>query len=978
MDQGKFESLLRYYLSCIDAEEAAQLKLRKDQEFKSHIYLSENSGEQLFSNSLGKLDFTLTDKRQKEFIERRSVNTETLIDLYYGFPIYIDDKDMLCPLFFIEVEANFHGVDKVSLVPKIGGINVNRMHFANNQTAEEIQAICQEIEGDFGSFEARMKAVSQYIPSLMEKSDQWIMKPILFRTNLKGAKSDLRYDLTYILKDASALEHDTALKVFVQGNKSIVHNQGYSKSELILEPSTLNDQQEEAVKKGLHEPLFVVTGPPGTGKTQVVTALISSAVFQNKTVLFSSNNNLPVDGVYERLGQGMTQVGNWILRLGNQSKREECKQTISALLEKIINSHILQASTQNELKAIRDIDHSINEVRHKLKSAAELNDKITDLIKKESGLVASLPVDVISAFDNIDPPALDEDLLRKIRGHSAQGVWLWLRLKILGQGKFKKRYNQLLSSLIAHDGSLDIYKDYSISLESLDESLQRARELSDILNAHQSWAWCVKQRRSLEDKLAKIPSSLDIKTLKQEKSDLSKVLLDKRWLDKICNLAADALMDFNGYFKDIEDYSPGRHKRLESSFNALKRFFPIWISTNQSAGKIMPPQPGLFDLVVIDEAGQCDIPSVIPLLYRAKSAVIIGDPHQFHHITSLKGDTEYAIAIRSKITDIYEEWSFTKRSAFDRGFAAASSSAFLKQHYRCHPDIIEFSNENFYEERLVAQAPLTQFQNYLPIKENGLIWHNTPGKALKAQKGAWNPAEIDRVVSVLELWGKQGLFSQAGITYGVIAPFNKQVQEIRKALSQTNWFSDVEDRFTIGTVHSFQGSECDVLIYSPVIAEGLDKYLINFAASQSDLINVTVTRAKSLLYIVGDLKACQSVSSDTPLYKLASYAEKIRQRQRYPLNAAETAMASILDSLNLSYVPQYPLGKYRLDFLVNSPSGERYDLEVDGDVHLTPESVHHDEVRDAYVTSKGLKVLRFSARDILAREDLVKARLERI
>jgi very-short-patch-repair endonuclease len=144
------------------------------------------------------------------------------------------------------------------------------------------------------------------------------------------------------------------------------------------------------------------------------------------------------------------------------------------------------------------------------------------------------------------------------------------------------------------------------------------------------------------------------------------------------------------------------------------------------------------------------------------------------------------------------------------------------------------------------------------------------------------------------------------------------------------------------------------------------------------LINVTVTRAKNLLYIVGDLHACQAASSDTPLHQLATYAERIRKQQQHPMNSAEKAMAEVLEDLKLSYTPQYELGQYRLDFMLNSPSGERYDIEVDGDIHLTADAIKHDDRRDAYVESRGLKILRFAARDVMHKPEIIKERLMRI
>ena len=64
--------------------------------------------------------------------------------------------------------------------------------------------------------------------------------------------------------------------------------------------------------------------------------------------------------------------------------------------------------------------------------------------------------------------------------------------------------------------------------------------------------------------------------------------------------------------------------------------------------------------------------------------------------------------------------------------------------------------------------------------------------------------------------------------------------------------------------------------------------------------------------------------------------------------------------------------------MLNSSSGERYDVEVDGDIHLTADAIKHDERRDAYVESKGLQILRFAARDVIHKPELIKERLARI
>lgn len=978
MDQKTFKSLLKYYLSCIDADEAVHLQLRKNQENKSYCFLPGGEKESLFSQDLPQLDIAIKDQAQRRFIERKSPNSETLIDLYYGFPVSVDEKDMLSPLFFIEVEAKYSEDGLLHILPQIKSFSVNRMHFVKRYGAEETQRICEELEGEFGSFEARMKAVETYIPSLSQNTADctWISRPLLFRSNYGGARKGLRYDLGCLLKDDTVISQDTALKYFLQEE---VNGKASGRNHLpILEVGSLNAQQEDAVMKGLVEPLSVVTGPPGTGKTQVVTALLASAVYNNETVLFASNNNMPVDGVYERLGQSTGAVGNWLMRLGNQSKRQICYGTISALLEKVGTYDFSNISLDDDKAAFDDIENEIRKVHASLQKAQVLQEEISDLHNKEKSIEQTLPESWVDQFSDIDPIALDHTALKKLEAHSRSGFWLWVRRKLFGLEKFVSQQNALLAKLCGEETCLSEYENWLLSIENWDEAIEKSRQAVECLLQHQTWALCIQKRRGLEEKLSQHASTADLFDLQTQKSKISQKLFQNWWLDNIQDHTKDAVEAFKNYFKDVDNFDAGRHKRLAKSLNALKRYFPIWITTNQSTSAVMPPQADLFDLVVIDEAGQCDIPSIIPLLYRAKRAVIIGDPHQFKHITSLKDRIEHAIAHEIGIEDIVDDWSFTRRSAFDRAFASTNATSFLKQHYRCHPDIIEFSNLNFYDGKLIKQVALSRLKNQLPIKEHGLIWHNTIGKARKAKTGAWNPEEVQKTADIFDGWAQQGLFSNSSITYGVVTPFRRQVTEMQKVLSRYPWFKSSEERFTIGTAHSFQGSECDVLIYSPVVAEGMDDYLIKFAAEQNDLINVTVTRAKNLLYIVGDLHACQSASPDTPLYQLASYAERIRKQQQHPLNAAEKAMAKILEELNLCYMPQCEIGQYRLDFMLNSPSGERYDIEVDGDIHLSADAIQHDERRDAYVSNQDLKILRFAARDVLHRPELIKERLTRI
>ena len=88
---------------------------------------------------------------------------------------------------------------------------------------------------------------------------------------------------------------------------------------------------------------------------------------------------------------------------------------------------------------------------------------------------------------------------------------------------------------------------------------------------------------------------------------------------------------------DRYDQAAGKKvfRRYYSLFPRVTKILPCWAVTSLSARGRLPFEPGFFDLVVIDEASQCDIASALPLLLRARRAVIIGDPLQLKHVSTV-------------------------------------------------------------------------------------------------------------------------------------------------------------------------------------------------------------------------------------------------------------------------------------------------------------------------------------------------------
>ncbi len=167
--------------------------------------------------------------------------------------------------------------------------------------------------------------------------------------------------------------------------------------------------------------------------------------------------------------------------------------------------------------------------------------------------------------------------------------------------------------------------------------------------------------------------------------------------------------------------------------------------TNLSARTNLPLQPGLFDLVVIDEASQCDVASALPLLVRAERALIIGDQRQLIHVTTLSHARERLIARRWGLAEERAEaFSYRYHSCFDLAVARiVAPPLFLDLHFRSHPAIIGFANTEFYDGNMELCSDRKP-----PAGLRAIEWVRVAGQAARGPRGRSriNRAEAEAVV----------------------------------------------------------------------------------------------------------------------------------------------------------------------------------------------------------------------------------------
>ena len=439
------------------------------------------------------------------------------------------------------------------------------------------------------------------------------------------------------------------------------------------------------------------------------------------------------------------------------------------------------------------------------------------------------------------------------------------------------------------------------------------------------------------------------------------------------------------YLIKIKQSINNRQNSLKFSRN-VSSILPCWAVTSLSAKGRLPFEAGFFDLVVFDEASQCDIASALPLLYRAKSAVVIGDFKQLHHISNLK-ETE-DIQLRKKYNVADENWSYSDNSllglALSRNFRVNIK---LLEHHRSHTDIISFSNKHFYDGNLRIT---TCYDDLTLVSHDklGVRWKDVKGSVARPkQGGAINQAEVCEVVKALDELILQNNY-QGSI--GVVSPFRAQANAIRVAVKNNAQLEAAlrNKDFLVDTVHKFQGDERDVIIFSPVLSQGMTDGTIRFLKNNENLFNVAITRAKAQLIVVGDREACRNCDVGY-LREFALYSQQLEQREietipvsrdyeaTYPavsnpeqVSEWERFFYAKLCESGIITLPQYRIDQYALDLAIVN-GNKKLNIEVDGEMYhrnWTGELCRRDQTRNQRLKELGWDVMRFWVYEI--RDDL--------
>ncbi|XP_067932364.1 putative helicase mov-10-B.2 [Watersipora subatra] len=330
--------------------------------------------------------------------------------------------------------------------------------------------------------------------------------------------------------------------------------------------------------------------------------------------------------------------------------------------------------------------------------------------------------------------------------------------------------------------------------------------------------------------------------------------------------------------RQVANYNVERNRVFYPAKDDLKRK-QIIVSTLVTSGRLVSAEmTDHFTHIFIDEAGHASEPeTVIPigLLSQGGQLVLAGDPKQLGAI--IRSDLAAAHGLGKSLLERLMEIKdglYTRgqgeNSVYDENFVSK-----LLQNFRSHPQILEVPNQRFYEFELIPRADKDQCQKFCGWKHLNvfaqyrweddkigfpLIFRQVEGREEQERSSpSWfNRHEVLVVAEYVELLLRSSDPIIEARDIGIISPYIQQVRKIKRALREIDGLdrvANVQD-IKVGSVEKFQGDERDVIIISTVRSQtghlSKDKKFNLGFVSNSKRFNVAVTRAKSLLIVVGN------------------------------------------------------------------------------------------------------------------------------
>ncbi|MFJ5145676.1 AAA domain-containing protein [Curtobacterium sp. NPDC088465] len=410
-----------------------------------------------------------------------------------------------------------------------------------------------------------------------------------------------------------------------------------------------------------------------------------------------------------------------------------------------------------------------------------------------------------------------------------------------------------------------------------------------------------------------------------------------------------------GTGKNAPRFQAAAREALPAAMGAV----PIWIMPIYRVMENFDPRlSDLFDVVVVDESSQCDLLS-LGVLALGKKTVVVGDDRQTTP-ERVGTPTERIAALQDQHLKSIPE---AKLLTLDDSLYSISGRAFpstiaLREHFRCVPEIIEFSNR-YYNGAILPLREVRVPQIGDPLK----VVHVADAISVQRGSSRVNTDEARAIAAQVAQCVKDP--SYEGLTFGVVTMMSgPQSQILQDMIREAIGDEEFERRqMRVGNPPLFQGDERNVMFVSMVAHDS------SFAATTvryAQWANVAASRAQDQLWIFHSMDAA-TLHHEDHRRAMIEYAQSYERRDQtaglYELTESKferDVLKQMLDR-GLDVQPQHRVGSYRLDFVVRVAPGERLAVECDGDSFHGPDKWDDDVRRQRVLERMGWSFWRVRA-----------------
>ena len=645
----------------------------------------------------------------------------------------------------------------------------------------------------------------------------------------------------------------SALEAFLAGSTSAKTGA----SDRLIMPFHSNIDQRNAIRAALTHQISIIDGPPGTGKTQTILNLIASLIAQGKTIGVVAGANSAVDNVIDKLTE--EGYGFLVASLGKMERVQEFHRR-EGILEQRREAWAQKASTASPGAPARVDEAALRAEEERL---VALWEDARDIPAIRARLTATQRERLLfeeKVKESRRPMANISHLAVVRRSSETIADLLALARCAPRPGRSPRAIIERVRRYFAY-GSL---KGIDLGTPDVQSALQlafyqaRERELS----------------RRVEEAEARAARHGLVEVSAQYRRR-SREALDAALRDR------------------FERERPSRlspNEWLNRQTDILLRTYPVVASTCFSIRHNLA-EDTLLDWIIIDESSQVLLPEGMAALSKARNAVIVGDARQIGPIfqgwdESTRQPPEARFDVRSmSLLD----------SVKAMGKAAHSPTTLLREHYRCHPAIIEFCNRMYYGGQLIPmRVPAQDAPDPLAIV------YAAPGNHARRPLrggGFFSQREIE-IISQLEEMEviREGIEaddkdSSGDFVLGIVTPYRAQATSLRQRI-RSDLGEGTHARWLAETAHKFQGRGAGTVVLSTVL-NAHDRAATQDFYDSDALTNVIVSRAKDRFIVV---TAHGGVRLSRNIRTLLEYIEMYD-----PSSVIQSDIVSIFDVLYSAY-----------------------------------------------------------------------------